>query len=194
MESIYDDATRSYDDVQSEAVRKNYVCGDLAEETRLPRELIERLHEMWARRERPFFTSVAEDGTISPDDLAELIRSLKIHSDLLCRSISRVISAGAPIGFAQFVRGYGWLHARTLREALPFAFKVFDLDGDGKLKTDEFGAVLDASLTLNDLDPTAIKKVRRQPPSPSASASTRSISKNMWLGCQRWGRVRAVPK
>ena len=121
---------------------------------------------MWARRERPFFTSVAEDGTISPDDLAELIRSLKIHSDLLCRSISRVISAGAPIGFAQFVRGYGWLHARTLREALPFAFKVFDLDGDGKLKTDEFGAVLDASLTLNDLDPTAIKKVRRQPPSP----------------------------
>ena len=33
--------------------------------------------------------------------------------------------------FATFVRGYANLNARTLKDALPFAFKVFDTDGDG---------------------------------------------------------------
>ena len=77
--------------------RVNLRCGDLAEASRLPRELIVRLHEMWERRSRPFFSSVGEDGLMPPEGLAEVLRSLKVSSTLLCDSVARVISGGAPV-------------------------------------------------------------------------------------------------
>ena len=112
------------------------LAGDLAEETRLPRELIARFGEMWHGRERPFFAHVDDDGCLPHDALLETVRSLRVSSTLLCRSIARVIAGGegASVHFDQFVRGYAKIHSRTLKEALPFCFAVFDLDGDGILE------------------------------------------------------------
>ena len=138
------------------------LAGDLADQTRLPRELIQRFGEMWHNGERPFFSRVdAESGLLPFDALEELVRSLKISQPVLYSSVARVISGatGAPVTFEQFVRGYAKLHARTLKEALPFAFAVFDLDGDGILAQEEFRKVLDANLEQQSLDPTAINRV-----------------------------------
>ena len=33
------------------STRRDFLCGDLAEETRLPRELLVRFHEMWSARQ-----------------------------------------------------------------------------------------------------------------------------------------------
>ena len=52
----------------------------------------------------------------------------------------------------------------ALRDALPFAFAVFDLDGDGKLAPGEFREVLEATLALQALDGTAISRVLAAPP------------------------------
>ncbi|EOD30788.1 hypothetical protein EMIHUDRAFT_113059 [Emiliania huxleyi CCMP1516] len=150
--SAYDDATS-----------RRLLCGDLSEETRLPRELLERFHAMWCERSRPFFAAVDETSTMSVGALAEVVRSLGVHSDLLCRSVSRVIASGAEaVSFSAFVRGYAQLHSRTLREALPFAFAVFDLDGDGLLSPAEFQT---ANLELKQLDPAAVRRVLAAPPS-----------------------------
>ena len=113
-------AARSYDGLD-EVTRVRYECGDLAEQTGLPLALVTRLHAMWTHHERPFFNGVADDGMMGTDELAEVVRALKIHSPLICASIARVISGGERVSFATFMRGYGWLHARTLRDALPFA-------------------------------------------------------------------------
>lgn len=156
-------ALQKYADYDEET-RRRLLCGDLAEETKLPRELLERFHEMWSARARPFFTDVAESGLLSQRSLAEVVRNLGVHSDLICRSISRVIAADQPaVDFGGFVRGYASLHARTLREALPFAFKVFDLDGDGRLCPAEFQQMLSATLELKKLDSAAVKRVLAVP-------------------------------
>ena len=134
--------------------------GDLAEETRLPRELLERFDEMWRQRQRPFFSRVGDDGLLPLKGLQELVRSLKISSTLLCDSVSRVVAGGAAaITFESFVRGYAKLHARTLKEALPFAFAVFDLDADGRLGQDEFTRVISANLEMQGLDAAALNRV-----------------------------------
>ena len=138
-------------------------CALLSDETRLPRELVVRFGEMWSGREPPHFKKVSDEGTLSQDDLAELVRSLKVTSPLLCRSIARVIGDGAAASFAQFVRGYAGIHSRTLKEALPFAFKVFDLDGDGRLKQEEFTAVLDETMAMANLDGAQLRKVLKAP-------------------------------
>ena len=215
--SAYDDATS-----------RRLLCGDLSEETRLPRELLERFHAMWwprpprsprplsphsrvpavtldrrCERSRPFFAAVDETSTMSVGALAEVVRSLGVHSDLLCRSVSRVIASGAEaVSFSAFVRGYAQLHSRTLREALPFAFAVFDLDGDGLLSPAEFQTVLEArsacaaaapprrappiafsapqaNLELKQLDPAAVRRVLAAPPSSDQQL--------------RGGRARPVP-
>ena len=55
------------------------LAGNLADQTRLPRELIQRFGEMWHNGERPFFSRVdAESGLLPFDALEELVRSLKI--------------------------------------------------------------------------------------------------------------------
>ena len=134
--------------------------GDLAEETRLPRELLVRFDEMWRERQRPFFSRVGDDGLLPLEGLQEIVRSLKISSALLCDSVSRVVADGAAaITFESFVRGYAKLHARTLKEALPFAFAVFDLDGDGRLGQDEFKRVISANLEMQELDAAALNRV-----------------------------------
>ena len=46
--------------------------GNLAEETRLPRELLERFYEMWRERQRPFFSQVEDDSTMAVTACAEL--------------------------------------------------------------------------------------------------------------------------
>ena len=136
------------------------LAGDLAEETALPRELIRRFGEMWISRQRPFFSSVGENGKMPPSGIKEVARSLKVSSTLLCDSIARVLLGGeAELSFPAFVRGYAKMHARTLKEALPFAFAVFDLDGDGVLSQEEFHAVLNANLALQELDAAAINRV-----------------------------------
>jgi Ca2+-binding EF-hand superfamily protein len=136
------------------------VAGNLSEETKLPRELIRRFCEMWYAREQPFFSAVTEEGVMPRAGLQEVVRTLKVSSPMLCKSIARVISQGEPaISFEMFVRGYAKMHSRTLKEALPFAFAVCDLDGDGFLEQDEFRSVLDANLTMQQLDPAAINRV-----------------------------------
>ena len=109
------------------STRAEWISGDLAEETRLPRELVLRLYDMWFARDRPFFDKVSDDGVLAPKDLVEVIRTLKIDDVLLCNSVAGVISEGRPVTFDVFIRGYAALNSRTLRDALPFAFKVFDL-------------------------------------------------------------------
>ena len=146
-----------------EGVVNKHRCGDLAEETKLPRDLIERFSEMWDGREPPHFAKVSSNGTLSQADLAELVRSLRISSGLLCRSVARVIGAGGNACFEQFVRGYASLHSRTLVEALPFSFAVFDLDGDGIVSQEEFTQVLDETMAMQSLDSTTIKKVLKTP-------------------------------
>eukprot|EP00965_Chrysotila_dentata_P237969 6202222-Pleurochrysis_carterae.AAC.1 len=131
---------RQYDDCD-EDTRAQYICGDLAEETRLPRDLLIRFHAMWHKREPPFFVVVSEEGDLGQPGLAELIRSLGVSCDLLCKSIARVMAEGKRVDFPRFIRGYAKLHSRTLREAIPFAFKVFDLDEDGLLGPAEFKQV-----------------------------------------------------
>ena len=139
-------------------------CGNLSEETKLPCELLIRFHEMWANREPPYFAKVEEEtDTMPPEAFVEVVRSLKVSSDLLCRSITRVVGHGGPISFDQFVRGYAAMHSRTLREALPFAFEVFDLDGDGVLCQEEFTKVLDEVMAMADLDATTMRKVLKAP-------------------------------
>ena len=142
-----------------EVARKNYVAGDLSDETKLPRELLVRLYEMWYAHQRPFFDKVTEDGVLSPKDLAEVVRGLGISDVLLCNSIAGAICDGQPVTFEVFVRGYAALHSRTLREALPFAFKVFDLDGDGVLGPTEFKLVLSANLKHQELDAASVNRV-----------------------------------
>ena len=140
------------------------VAGDLSDETRLPRELVKRFGEMWYARQQPFFHKVSEDGVMACDDLDEVVRTLRVSSPLLRRSIVRVISDSAPtVTFEQFVRGYAKIHSRTLKDALPFAFAVFDLDGDGTLEQDEFRTVLDANLSMQELDAAAINRVLKAP-------------------------------
>ena len=135
-------ATRSTMDGETRASRDALV-GDLAEATRLPRNLLSRFEEMWHNREQPFFSRVTDDGVLELEALCELVRSLKVSSELVCRSAARVICEGGEVAsFSQFVRGYAKLHSRTLKEALPFAFAVFDLDGDGILSQAEFRSVL----------------------------------------------------
>ena len=148
------------------------VIGDLADETRLPRELIQRFNEMWFARERPFFSNVDVDGMLHVDGLEELIRSLKISVPVLYQSVARVISTGKPITFEQFVRGYAKLHARTLKEALPFAFAVFDLDGDGILGQEEFRTVINANLEMQALDADVINRVLSTAAGKDASGVT----------------------
>lgn len=138
-------------------------CASLSEETRLPAELIRRFSHMWAQRDPPHFAKVTPDGTLEPDALAELVRALKVPSALLCASIARVIGEGGSASFPQFVRGYASLHSRTLREALPFAFRVFDLDGDGRLKQEEFTAVLNETMAMQNLDSSQLRKVLLAP-------------------------------
>ena len=136
------------------------LLGDLAESTKLPRELLARFDEMWRARQQPFFSRVNDESLLPLDGVRELIRSLKVSSPLLCDSVARVIAEGAAaITFSTFVRGYAKLHARTLKEALPFAFAVFDLDGDGKLGQDEFKAVISANLEMQGLDAAALNRV-----------------------------------
>lgn len=147
-----------------EKTAASYLCGDLAEETSLPRDLLLRFHQMWHSHERPFFTQVAEDDTLGVGELAEVVRSIGVKCEFVCASISRVIADGSTrITFAKFVRGYAALHSRTLKQALPFAFKVFDMDGDGVLGAEEFAQILEANLTLQELDPSAIKRVLAAP-------------------------------
>jgi len=141
------------------STRAAWISGDLAEETRLPRELVLRLYDMWFARDRPFFDKVSEDGVLAPKDLVEVIRTLKIDDILLCNSVAGVISEGRPVTFDVFIRGYAALNSRTLREALPFAFKVFDLDGDGLLGPNEFKLVLEANLKHQGLDAAAVNRV-----------------------------------
>lgn len=136
------------------------LIGDLAEQTRLPRELINRFSEMWSSKSPPFFMHVGDDGMLALEHLSELIRSLRVSSPSLLRSCCRVISHGEPaVSFATFVRGYASLHARTLKEALPFAFRVADLDGDGKLSQAEFREMVNENLAMQELDPAAINRV-----------------------------------
>ena len=141
------------------STRAEWISGDLAEETRLPRELVLRLYDMWFARDRPFFDKVSDDGVLAPKDLVEVIRTLKIDDVLLCNSVAGVISEGRPVTFDVFIRGYAALNSRTLRDALPFAFKVFDLDGDGLLGPDEFKLVLEANLKHQGLDAAAVSRV-----------------------------------
>ena len=141
------------------STRAAWISGDLAEETRLPRELVLRLYDMWFARDRPFFDKVSEDGVLAPKDLVEVVRTLKIDDVLLCNSVAGVISEGRPVTFDVFIRGYAALNSRTLREALPFAFKVFDLDGDGLLGPNEFKLVLEANLKHQGLDAAAVNRV-----------------------------------
>ena len=153
-----------------EKTAASYLCGDLAEETSLPRDLLLRFHQMWHSHERPFFTQVAEDDTLGVGELAEVVRSIGVKCEFVCASISRVIADGSTrITFAKFVRGYAALHSRTLKQALPFAFKVFDMDGDGVLGAEEFAQILEANLTLQELDPSAIKRVLAAPEALRAS-------------------------
>jgi Ca2+-binding EF-hand superfamily protein len=166
-----DTALQKYGEYDEET-RRRLLCGDLSEETKLPRELLERFHEMWCGRARPFFSDVAESGLLSRHGLAEVVRNLGVHSDIICRSISRVIAADQPtVDFGGFVRGYASLHARTLREAIPFAFKVFDLDGDGLLCPAEFKQMLSATLELKKLDGAAVKRVLAVPAPDGQSLS-----------------------
>ena len=138
--------------------------GDLAEETGLPRELVQRFFEMWGRREPPFFMHVTEGGMLEMDHLAELVRSLRVSSVRLCRSACRVIGGGKPaVSFRQFVLGYAKLHSRTLKDALPFAFAVADEDGDGKLSQDEFTGMVRENLGMQQLDSSAIERVLASP-------------------------------
>ena len=147
--------------------------GNLAEETKLPRELLTRFDEMWRERQRPFFSHVTDDGVLPLDGLRELLRSLKVSSTLLCDSVARVIAAGeSAISFDTFVRGYAKLHARTLKEALPFAFAVFDLDGDGKLGQEEFSKVISANLEMQGLDGSALTRVLATPAAKDADGVT----------------------
>ena len=141
------------------STRAEWISGDLAEETKLPRELVLRLYDMWFARDRPFFDKVSDDGVLAPKDLVEVIRTLKIDDVLLCNSVAGVISEGRPVTFDVFIRGYAALNSRTLRDALPFAFKVFDLDGDGLLGPDEFKLVLEANLKHQGLDAAAVSRV-----------------------------------
>ena len=142
-----------------DSTRAAWISGDLAEETRLPRELVLRLYEMWFARDRPFFDKVSEDGVLAPKDLVEVVRTLKIDDVLLCNSVAGVISEGRPVTFDVFIRGYAALNSRTLREALPFAFKVFDIDGDGRLGPTEFKLILEANLKHQGLDAAAANRV-----------------------------------
>lgn len=146
------------------------IVGNLSDETKLPRNLLQRFSEMWCNRDPPFFAKVSEDGTLAAGELCELVRSLKVSSALLCSSVTRVISGGAEaVDFETFVRGYARLHARTLKEALPFAFAVFDLDGDGILSQEEFTRVIEANLAMQELDPAAIKRVLNSPKGKDAA-------------------------
>ena len=134
--------------------------GNLAEETRLPRELLERFYEMWRERQRPFFSQVEDDSTMAVTACAELVRTFKVSSAMLCTSIARVFSEGGErVSFSQFVRGYAKMHARTLREAMPFAFAVFDLNGDGTVSQEEFSKVLNANMEMQEMDPAALNRV-----------------------------------
>jgi len=158
-------AVQKYTDYDEET-RRRLLCGDLSEETKLPRELLERFYEMWSSRSRPFFTDVDEAGLLSRGSLSEVVRNLGVHSEIICLSISRVIALEGPtVDFSGFVRGYAQLHARTLKEALPFAFKVFDLDDDGRLCPTEFQQMLTATLDFKKLDGAAVKRVLAAPPS-----------------------------
>ena len=161
------DVLAKYQD-QDPSTRAAWIAGDLADETRLPRELVLRFHEMWFGRQRPFFNNVSEDGVLAPSDLAEVVRTLKIDDVLLCNSVAGVISDGRPVTFDVFVRGYAALNSRTLREALPFAFKVFDMDGDGLLGPTEFKLVLEANLRHQGLDAAAVSRVLTAGQGPEA--------------------------
>ena len=149
------------------------LIGDLAEETKLPRELLTRFDEMWRAKQYPFFSHINDDNLLPYDGLKGVVRSLKVSSTLLCDSVTRVIAAGADaISFETFVRGYAKLHARTLKESLPFAFAVFDLNGDGKLGQEEFSAVIKANLEMQDLDAAALTRVLTTPAAKDADGVT----------------------
>ena len=141
------------------------LAGTLADETKLPRELIARFEEMWRDRQRPFFSAVEDDpndsgGTMSLDAAADLVRTFKVSDSMLCASIARVWAAGAPrITFALFVRGYAKMHARTLREALPFAYAVFDVREVGVISQEDFSKGLNANMAMQEMDPTALNRV-----------------------------------
>ena len=143
------------------------LCAELAAETGLPPLLVSRFRQMWVTREAPFFAAVSEEtDTLACAALAELVRSVaRVASEVVSGSMARVMcGAAGAVDFEGFVRGYGRMHARTLRDALPFAFAVFDLDGDGKLAPGEFREVLEATLALQALDGTAISRVLAAPP------------------------------
>ena len=152
------------------------LASSLAEETKLPRELIVRFDEMWRERQRPFFSAVEDDpdneaGTLSLEATAELIRTFKVSDPAICASIARVFAAGAQrITFSAFVRGYTKMHARTLREALPFAFAVFDTRGAGVITQQEFSTGLNANMAMQEMDATALNRVLKTREGQDAAA------------------------
>ena len=98
------------------------LCAELAAETGLPPLLVSRFRQMWVTREAPFFAAVSEEtDTLACAALAELVRSVaRVASEVVSGSMARVMcGAAGAVDFEGFVRGYGRMHARTLRDALP---------------------------------------------------------------------------
>ena len=142
------------------ATADRYLCADLADTTKLPESLLVKLKEMWNKRTPPFFDKVhPQRDALERAHMAELVRSLGVHSSILANSVARVITVHGPADFETFIHGYAALHSRTLKEALPFAFKVFDIDQDGLIGPNEFKNVLQANLAFKELDDAAIGRV-----------------------------------
>lgn len=157
-------ATTDADDAQDEAeVRATgNLVADISEQTEFPEALIAKLLEMWRTRSPPHFLHV--QGDVLPlGGLRAIVKDLGVTHALLLESVVRVMTEGAPadrsLDFARFMRGYGWLQSRTLARALPFVFRVFDLDGDGKLARSEFEQVLSAVISLGGANPEPVRRM-----------------------------------
>jgi Ca2+-binding EF-hand superfamily protein len=150
----------SQEDLDDEAAtrRRNTLVADVADQTEFPRSLVSKLLDMWDSSAPPHFVHL-RDGALPVEGLRLLVKDLGVTDALILDSVVRVIMAdtdGAGLDFAQFMRGYAWIQAPSLETALPFVFRVYDLDGDGALSRAEFERVLSATIKLGGADATKI--------------------------------------